>query len=286
MKTLYTKTECPKCHKHYDPAERACPFCGEKNHLPERGASWDTTIPVGWGEELALFLTGFAGFQLIAMVLVLLIQSLAKSAFIAEGLTGKGLTNAMQNFVSTSAYLTYVNIGAYIVLFVTMIFVLGRNIYRLNAMFKKGSTYWGFLIGIGMMIITSILTILLKASDNNNESSVNSVESYAPLASLIVIGLVGPFCEELTYRVGLYNLLKRFNWIAALFLTATIFTFIHFDFSNIASANEWRNVPIYFAMGLILTYTYEKFGFGASFLAHATNNFLAVLLTIIASKIS
>jgi membrane protease YdiL (CAAX protease family) len=285
MKTLFNKTTCPTCGKAYDPAEGHCPSCGAENKLPERGRSWDVTIPMGLGEEIALFITGSAGLVLISTILQLVIQSLAKSAYSAEGITGEALINAMNAFVKTAAYVSYVNIGAYIILFVALLFVLGRNIYRLNSLFKKGSTYLGFVIGIGMMIITTILSMLLKVSSNANQSAVEGVESYAPLASLIVLGIIGPFCEEITYRVGLYNTLKRFNWIFALFVTSFIFASIHFDWSNAASLNEWKNFPIYFSMGLILTYTYEKYGFGASFLAHFTNNFVGVLLTIIASHL-
>ena len=281
MKTLFAKTTCPHCGQKYDPAKGECPFCHTKNDLPERGHGWEGVTPTGIGEEIALFLTGSLGLTLVAILLSYVIQSLAKSAFASEGFSGEALLSAMEGFVTTTAYSAYVNLGTYLVLFTLLLFVLGRNVYLLTAKFRKGSTYWGILIGFGMMIITAILSASLGVKPNPNETRVESIESFAPYASLVIVGLIGPFCEEVTYRVGLYTVLKRFNWVVALVVTSLVFTFIHFDFSNIASLNEWINVPIYLSMAVILTWTYEKFGFGASFLAHATNNFVGVLLAIL-----
>jgi len=282
MKTLFGKTSCLHCGQKYDSVKGECPFCHTKNESAERGHGWEAVTPTGVGEEIALFITGSLGLTLVAILLSYVIQSLAKSAFASEGFSGEALRNAMEGFLTTAAYSAYVNLGTYLVLFILILFILGRNVYLLTAKFRKGSTYWGILIGFGMMIVTTVLSLLLRTESNSNETAVESIESFSPYASLIIIGLIGPFCEEVAYRVGLYTVLKRFNWIVALVVTSLVFTFIHFDFSNIASLNEWANVPIYLSMAVILTLTYEKFGFGASFLAHATNNFVGVLLAILA----
>lgn len=285
MKNLFTKTTCPKCGQRYDPALGECPSCHEKNAIPDRGKGWNEVTVTSVGEQIALFLCGSLGLSIVALIIELLLQSIAKSAYEAEGLSGSALHNALTAYTGTAAYLAYVNLSVYMVLFIILLFVLGKSLYSLTAKFRQGRTYWGFLIGIGMMMVTSLLSVALSTESGGNQSAVNSVESYAPFASLIIIGLVGPFCEEVTYRVGLYTFLKRIHWSLALVITSLVFTFIHFDFTQIGSLNEWKNALIYLSMAIILNVTYEKLGFGASFLAHATNNFVGVLLTIIVSSI-
>ena len=285
MKNLFTKITCPECGKEYDPAEAECPHCHAPNPSSERGSGWEQVTVTGLAGEIALFLVGSIGLTIVAYLLSYILQSIAKGAFAAEGLSGEGLHSALLAYVTTASYSAYLNLGAYLILFIVLLIVLGRNIYKIMAKFRQKRTYLGFLIGIGMMMITSFLSLLLSSKSNANQTTVESVEAYAPGVSLLIIGLIGPFCEELTYRVGLYTFLKRINWVFALIVTSLVFTFIHFDFKAVSSINEWRNVPVYFTMALILTFTYEKMGFGASFLAHATNNFVGILITIIVNNI-
>jgi membrane protease YdiL (CAAX protease family) len=95
--------------------------------------------------------------------------------------------------------------------------------------------------------------------------------------------LIAPFNEELAYRVGLFGASKRLNIYFAYFMASIVFGFIHMHFISAGwdNINEWLSLPDYVLAGLIFAYVYDHFGFGASFMAHATNNLVAVLATII-----
>ncbi len=109
-----------------------------------------------------------------------------------------------------------------------------------------------------------------------------------PVFSFIVFGLIGPFCEEVTYRVGLFGFLGRFNKVVAYLGTALIFGFIHFGWSAIWSPAypghlvvELINLPPYIGAGAAFCFLYDRWGFGAAFLAHATNNVFSVITSMI-----
>ena len=78
----------------------------------------------------------------------------------------------------------------------------------------------------------------------------------------------------------------------AYIVTIVLFAFIHFDISSIltglngqgwdAFINEIINIPSYLAAAAILTVLYEKFGFASAFVAHASNNLISIVLSIIA----
>ena len=108
-----------------------------------------------------------------------------------------------------------------------------------------------------------------------------SVVSSYPAFSIIVLGIIGPICEEIGYRLGLFDLLKRCHIALAYVATALVFGFIHFDFTQISSITEWINLPNYLISGAILCLTYDRFGFGASVLAHVFNNVLAIVLILV-----
>lgn len=86
-------------------------------------------------------------------------------------------------------------------------------------------------MGINMIIDSISILIFGPVSDNVNQQIVVEVIKATPVASFIFIPFLGPIVEELTYRVGLYSLLRRWNKIAALVISALIFGFIHFDYS-------------------------------------------------------
>ena len=92
--------------------------------------------------------------------------------------------------------------------------------------------------------------------------------------------LIGPFCEEITYRVGLFDLIKRKNKILAYIIEVLIFAFIHIQFSETTLGAELAAFPIYLAIGFFLTFAYDKFDLPASYMAHIflnTISFIAVI---------
>ena len=120
----------------------------------------------------------------------------------------------------------------------------------------------------------------VSIADNANESSLNSIVTAFPMASLLFFAFIGPVCEELTYRVGLFSLTKRVNRIFAYIVTIIVFTLIHFDFTSKTMVNELLNIPFYAFAAFVFTFLYEKFGLASSVSAHITNNLFSLLVSI------
>ena len=147
----------------------------------------------------------------------------------------------------------------------------------------------GLGFGFFLMIVSSAVTIIFRLFDqstgsNANEQGVDAITTSYPILSLLIFGIVGPICEELTYRAGLFTAIKKYNRIFAYIGTAVIFGLIHFDFSSFGTPSlisELINIPSYIVSGLLLCYFYDYKGIGASTIAHITNNFIAILVQII-----
>ena len=100
-----------------------------------------------------------------------------------------------------------------------------------------------------------------------------------PFISLIFLGVIGPICEELTYRVGLFSVLKKPKWLAYVIGTL-VFALAHFSFTSTNIINELVNLPVYIVSGFALCLAYDKFGLAASLTAHTVNNIYSVSMVI------
>ena len=120
---------------------------------------------------------------------------------------------------------------------------------------------------------------------NQNEAAIDSTTSLFPFLSIIIFGILGPICEEFTYRVGLFSIIKRYNRILAYVITALFFGLIHFTFSPSTIVNELINLPSYMVAGLLLCYFYDYKGIGTSTVAHVANNLFALLMQLILSAL-
>ena len=119
---------------------------------------------------------------------------------------------------------------------------------------------------------------------SENESVLREIIKAFPALSVFVFGIVGPFCEELTYRVGLFGCFKKYKWLA--YLTSIIvFALMHFGFTSPNIIDELVNLPIYLFSGAAFAFAYDKFGLAGSLSAHVTNNLYAIIASIITNYI-
>ena len=288
------KRKCEKCGLLIDDDMEYCPYCGYKQenitledknksnkdnennkkesllHFPSR------VIYLPRFKNIYLFLVGFLGLQILSLFLSLILISLNQylGYFSSEG-------TALLNF------------STYLVVFGILILIIGKDFNLIFPDFKKGRTYlYGITYGLMLIVISSLVSnifhlIFSVNSSNNNQQQVESVVTLFPLASTIIFGIVGPICEEFTYRLGLFTpLVKRLKPVFAYIIVALIFGFLHFDFSVILSndssliINELVNIPSYVVSGLLLTYFYHKEGIVASSFAHITNNLFSIIVTL------
>ena len=182
------------------------------------------------------------------------------------------------------------NIIAYVMLFIAMVCMLIPHFPECLSSFKGWKPY---VFGLaGFVAITSfdriyllIVNLFYQMPVGNNETAVRSVITQFPVLSIIVLGILGPACEELAYRSGAFNLIRRWNKVAAYIIVSVVFGLIHFRPTADTWISELLIQPVYIFSGVTFCFLYDKFGFASSFAAHTTNNLYAVGSQIILNLI-
>ena len=226
-------------------------------------------------KQLIIFLVGWIGFQVIAATIQIVMSFVA----IYQNIDPTEFLNTLSSNI-------IVNSASYLILLIGIILITNFDIVKLLTSFKNWQSYVaGAVCLVSMFAFNYLYSLFLSflpinMSDNANESSLQAMSSIYPIASLIVFGIIGPICEEFTYRVGLFSLFKRKSrWLAYL-LTIVIFASIHFNFSTNPTTlvNELLNLPYYMFAAFAFSFTYEKFGLAGSLTAHITNNLISLAL--------
>ena len=243
---------------------------------PEPSKFGNRMIPAT--KQFIVFLTGWIGFQIIAAIIQLLLGSI-------ETFSGASFEALASSII--------VHTGAYLILLITLLAIINFDIPKLLTSFKHWQSYvaaalcFAAIFAFDMLYGLFLQLLPLKTGNNANEAGLEKIIEAFPIASLVIFGLVGPLCEELTYRVGLFSFFRRKNKVLAYIVTIVIFAFIHFDITATKDTivNELLNLPIYMFAAFAFSFTYEKYGFAGSATAHIFNNIFAISSAIISQYI-
>lgn len=243
------------------------------NSEPETSRYGNKMIPAV--KQFIIFLVGWIGFRLFAATIQIGIGVFAN-------MQGQDLTDVL-NQTSTAMF---VNSAAYLGLLIALVIIINFDIVKLFKSFKHYQSYIaGLVCLVSIFAFTYVYSVFLNllqlsTSDNANESSIQDINSAYKFTSIVVFGIIGPICEELTYRVGLFSLLRRKSRVMAYLLTIVIFAFIHFNFdlNPTVLLNEILNLPFYMFAAFAFSFTYEKFGLAGSLTAHIANNVISLSL--------
>ena len=219
-------------------------------------------------KDIVLFVVGCIGIYVVSIIAVLITRLL--------NLGSESEFDGASNFIT------------YAMLFVALLGVLNIHIPRFSKDKKWPSILVGVGIGVGMIampIFYNIFVSFFRTTDiSDNEKGLRSFITIYPMLSVIFLGFIGPICEELTYRVGLFNIFKKHKWLAY-FVSILIFAFMHFGFTSEDIVNEFINLPVYIFSGAMLALAYDKFGFWGSLSAHITNNVYSVCMIILYAQL-
>jgi membrane protease YdiL (CAAX protease family) len=258
-------------------------------------------------EKILFFLFGYLGLKIISRIMSYIFMSTSLVVFKDGVAYLTTLGSVLLNFLT------------YLLLCVGFIGILvfdKRKTYKkILEEFKNPTSYLWALIGFGLVLGSQTLLSNIFAKcftfygSNNNESSLETMTKYYPVLLIIMTAFFAPFCEELTYRVGLVDVfghIYKFRWVGLL-ASAVVFGLIHTDLISTYSKyftlvqnsestaeaiqtakytiyNEWLNLPIYAISGFCLAFTYAKSGkITSSMLAHMGVNLLSMLTTIISN---
>lgn len=173
----------------------------------------------------------------------------------------------------------------YAVLFAILAGVIGLDFKKLLPKFKSWVPYVvGLAVGASILLFDQtymkLVNLFYSTGTGGNETAIRQVIARYPVASIVMFGIIGPVCEELTYRMGMFNLVKRWNRVAAYIVTCVLFGLIHMDFGgNIAT--EFIILPTYIAPGLLLSFAYDLYDLPCSLTAHITNNLFVIIGQVI-----
>lgn len=264
---LFNKKKCPNCQSEYDVVEATCPACGKENEEVNKLRINQNIVWLPWVRQLILFLIGALGLQIAAIILSVIV--------------------ARTMGTDLNARLT-INFTAYVLTAIALIMALFPLYKKVLPSFKKWVPYVAGIIGaIAVLVCNAIYGSFIRnveTTKNANETLARDMILAYPVVATIMTALLGPVVEELTYRVGLFTLLKRVHTALAYVGTAIIFALIHFNFEAIGTAeitNELINLPYYFGAGLTLSYLYDKFGLASSLTAHISNNLFTTLVVLV-----
>ena len=245
------------------------------NLEPEKKPFGSPMIPAK--KQLIVFLTGWLGFQVIAtLVQVFLVNSFSIATDIIPELV-----------VRQALVKMLINTLAYFVLLILLLLITYTDIAKQLKSFKQWQSYLAGVVcllsiyAFNFVYGNLINLIPMPVTDNVNEAAVVSLQSLYPVLSLVLFGFVAPICEELTYRTGLFSLLKRRSRALAYGVTIVVFALIHSNFTITNFFNELLNLPYYAYAAFAFCFTYERYGFAGSVTAHILNNVISCVLTII-----
>ena len=255
---MFKKVKCNHCENQYDETFNECPNCHKPNGKLD--PEFKHIQMMTFGKQLGLFFVGLLGLDVLVYLFSLI--------FLAAGLLSQD-----EVFINM-----LLNTIVYGVLFVVLFAIVNVDIKKLLKSFKKWQPYVAgvccFIAIISFSIIYGIILQLLHVDFGNSENQdlIEKTTNGYPFTAFIIFAFIGPICEELTYRVGLFSFLKRISKWLAYPVAIIVFTLIHISFKPDIIVNELINLPVYLFGGFALTITYDKFGFAGSLVAHVLNN--------------
>ena len=262
---LLNSKKCPNCETYYDPTLKECPNCHKSNELYQERKVCERIVFFDFKAQIGLFLIGF-GF------VGMLLSEIIVSYFIP-------LINGDDLYKKTILLLL-----TYLMMFLgLMVIVLTTRRKEFFSKYKRPFDYaFGVVYAIAIvtasLLLSAFISFFHTVEDSANQESAVLISKNYPIIAFFVLGLLGPICEELTYRVGLYSFLRRINKYLAFIVTTIVFASIHFDFEAIRTPNiieELWALPSYLVSGFILTLAYEHRGPACSMSAHILYNIFA-----------
>ena len=225
-----------------------------------------------WAFRLTLFVVGFLGLDIFTLIVQIILKIIFPDWFVE--------TNP--SYVLSLSVLNTIRYTVLAIVFVILLFPRLKVILKKFLNWKTDLLGLAFAVGIifATVMYNLIISQFIEMEVNANEVAAENMILTYPILSIVVLGILGPICEEITYRYGLFSLINKKSKVLAYIFTPLIFALIHFDFTGNLLV-ELINLPTYIIAGIGLTFAYDKFGFNTAVIAHVTNNLYAIIATLL-----
>ena len=290
------KIKCKKCNLSIDKGTKYCPYCGYDQESPVEVEPVERKDLISKEEKMyskkagnLYFHRENGAFSLANLhhILLLVIHILGLNVLVLI-FTGIFKAAGIIDSLGLQAANSVLTLTVYPILLVALLLSLWEDFIPVVKTFKNWiNIFYGVAFGAGLigfsLLYNYIISITGAGTSNDNQQAVESAISLYPVGCVIVLGIIGPLCEELTYRLGLYGFIRKRNMWAAIIVSSLLFGLIHFNFAaenKEQLINELLNLPSYVISGVILGFAYEKGGLATSCTAHIMNNLIATIIMI------
>ena len=128
-------------------------------------------------------------------------------------------------------------------------------IKNIKSYFDKYIKYW--FLTLGLMIISNLIITLFTTSEiSNNQEMIVETFKRLPIYTIIVTIVVGPFLEELVFRMSFRKIFAHSN-ILFIFFSGFIFGGLHV-ITSLTSLNNLLFIIPYSIPGFMFAYLYTK----------------------------
>ncbi|WP_440895610.1 lysostaphin resistance A-like protein [Amphibacillus sp. Q70] len=173
------------------------------------------------------------------------------------------------NFVSWDLMVDYQMVSpewasliVYTVLFVVSLGLYGRHLWDERDRFKKKiDTWWKFFLELLILsFLGAALTLLAfhltshSGQPTNQENLSNMVDSLPVIFSLVMVTILGPVIEELTFRQSIVGVMSRSKTLWT--VVSIIISVVAFDMIHVVELHEfWHYLP----MSVLLVFFYIRY---------------------------
>lgn len=263
------RRECAKCGRSVDAYVKRCPHCYERMGEPILPKRFQNMIFLTDYKLLLLFLVGTVGFILFNLLLITGLNYIPADA---------DLLLVLENLISSILVLSvFACILSYDTKEVAKSFK--KTLYHIRPLLAA-------LIGLAVIVIFSygyqgiFIACGHPIANSDNQTNVVKMCQNWPALSFFYVVLLAPLAEELTYRLGLFTVLRKRNRYLAYVVAILFFALGHFNFTTKDIVNEFINLPLYVVPALILTVLYEYEGVSSSVYAHILNNLISFIVIL------
>lgn len=138
------------------------------------------------------------------------------------------VSSTLKNVIKNGVILNLIN-SALMISFLIFLFYKDLKVefktFKKNLSFSLKTGFKYYIMGIGGMIISSLIITQFTGGTSANESSVRELLLASPVFMLINISLLAPITEELIFRKSIQPLIKN-KWVRAI-ISALLFGGAH-----------------------------------------------------------
>ena len=164
------------------------------------------------------------------------------------------VSSTLKNVIKNGVILNLIN-SALMISFLIFLFYKDLKVefktFKKNLSFSLKTGFKYYIMGIGGMIISSLIITQFTGGTSANESNVRELLLASPVFMLINISLLAPITEELIFRKSIQPLIKN-KWVRAI-ISALLFGGAHLLTGNVIRLVDLLFLLPYGSLGFVFS---------------------------------